>query len=184
VADGAGRRPLADRFWQKVNRSGHCWLWTASLLEGYGQIFAREFHWKRAVPAHRVAWFLATGYVPGEDDVILHTCDVRPCVRNDDEGTYRVGPFLLPRRGHLALGTDFHNMRDMLQKGRQAAHPFRWDRVRRGELNGCAKITADDVRAIRALDGSMSHEVIAAHFGISGGHVSAICRRIHWKHVE
>jgi hypothetical protein len=36
------RRPLAERFWEKVAKAGpdECWLWTASAPNGYGQVYA------------------------------------------------------------------------------------------------------------------------------------------------
>ena len=184
VATGIDRRPTADRFWEKVDRSGDCWIWTASLLAGYGQAFAQEFHAKRAMPAHRVAWFLATGHVPTRGETVLHTCDNRPCVRNDEEGWYPVGTMLLPRRGHLALGRPIHNSRDMAAKGRASTFVVPAEKVPRGERNGQARLAPADVVAIRALsENGASHAVLSRQFGISRSHVSALVRRTFWKHL-
>lgn len=106
---------LADRFWAKVDRSGECWTWTASAHSfGYGRFGIG----RRVFTAHRVAWELVNGPVPGGLHV-CHRCDNPPCVRPD----------------HLFLGTAKENLRDMIAKGRgggqyQPGHrPTRWDKA-------------------------------------------------------
>lgn len=97
-------RPLAERFWEKVDKSGDCWLWTGRPdgRMGYGRI--REgVAGSATLLAHRVAWELAFGPVPAGLDV-CHTCDIPLCVRPD----------------HLFLGTTLDNMADAKAKGRMA----------------------------------------------------------------
>lgn len=66
-----------DRFWNKVDRSGDCWVWTAGRDNaGYGQ-FRYE---GKNIKAHRVSFFLANGTWPG---ICRHTCDNPPCVNPD-----------------------------------------------------------------------------------------------------
>src|SRR5215471_12210203 len=97
---GIGVVPLADRFWAKVAKSESCWLWRGGVNPGgYGTIFdPTKGH---VVSAHRVAWKLTYGSYP--ELFVLHTCDVRHCVRPD----------------HLWLGTQLDNMRDCSVKGRK-----------------------------------------------------------------
>ena len=54
-----------------------------------------------------------------------------------------------------------------------------------GERNGRAKITDDDVRAIRCLyaTGNFTQRQIGQRFGVSDVMVSLIVRRISWSHV-
>lgn len=93
------RRPLPERFWAKVNKTGECWLWTASFDgRGYGQIGAGPGRNKRS---HRVAWELTYGPIP-EGMYVCHHCDTKACVRPD----------------HLFLGTHGDNVRDMIAKKR------------------------------------------------------------------
>lgn len=80
-------RPIADRFWAKVNKSGpesvaasgRCWLWTAHLTpQGYGSFgLGRQSQGKTV--AHRVAWELTNGPIP-DGLHIDHICGVRTCV--------------------------------------------------------------------------------------------------------
>jgi len=53
-----------------------------------------------------------------------------------------------------------------------------------GELNGMAKLTEDDVLAIRAAEGVLSRTEVATHFGINYWHVRDIQKRHVWKHIK
>ena len=73
---------LAERFWAKVDTSGECWVWTASVdRNGYGKIGAGGDR-GRTLCAHRVAWELAHGDIPDGYE-IDHQCRNRKCVRAD-----------------------------------------------------------------------------------------------------
>lgn len=58
-------RPLAERFWEKVDRRGpnECWMWLAGKSYGYGH-FRAQGHPKRSIGAHRVAYELLVGPIP------------------------------------------------------------------------------------------------------------------------
>lgn len=94
------RRPLADRFWEKIEKTDTCWFWTAGMSDGYGRI-NRGVPTSELVLAHRLSWELHFGSIPNGMNV-LHKCDSRPCVRPD----------------HLFLGTNVDNTKDRESKGR------------------------------------------------------------------
>lgn len=74
------KRPLATRFWEKVQKTDSCWLWTGATIRGYGVIWENER--KRAARAHRVAWELLRGPIP--DGLTLdHLCRTTLCVNPD-----------------------------------------------------------------------------------------------------
>lgn len=82
-----------------------------------------------------------------------HTCDNPACVRP----------------AHLYVGTPAQNSADAKQRGR----------VRVGRK---AKVTPDQVRAIRAAVGT--HNEIAARFGLSPANISLIRNRRTWADVQ
>jgi hypothetical protein len=140
------RGTLEDRFWAKVERRSddECWEWRASVdTRGYGNFGVTrndgtgQYIMQRA---HRVAWELTNG--PLQRSMHLcHTCDNRKCVN--------------PR--HLFVGNPKINMADCVAKGRL--------NDRSGENNPRAKLTADDVRAIRVSAEPLS--VLATKYGVA-----------------
>lgn len=89
---------FADRFWSYVEKTDTCWLWTGSLdAHGYGQLSIGNHPFK----THRLAWLLAHGLIPLRAH-ILHSCDVRNCVR----------------ASHLFIGDQAANMKDAAAKDR------------------------------------------------------------------
>jgi len=69
-------RTPQERFWAKVDKSGECWEWTASLSRGYGKFYLRG----KYANAHRVSYEWLVGPVP--DGLVLdHLCRNQACVR-------------------------------------------------------------------------------------------------------
>lgn len=95
----ADRVPVGDRFWDKVDQSGECWLWQAGRTpKGYGMVKVNGAH----QGAHRVAYELVNGPIPA-GMLVCHRCDTPACVRPD----------------HLFLGSAKTNNRDAIAKGRR-----------------------------------------------------------------
>jgi hypothetical protein len=105
------KRPVAERFWEKVNKDGpipehcpelgQCWIWTAASRGTFGYGLLGGAPGEKGQLAHRVSWQLHFGPIP-DGIKVLHHCDNPPCVRPD----------------HLFLGTLKDNTQDMLSKRR------------------------------------------------------------------
>ncbi len=159
---GNTRVPLETRFWQFVQKSTDCWLWTGKLSKsGYGRIVSGGSVTKGAktLRAHRVSWELAFGSIP-DGLQVLHHCDNPRCVRPD----------------HLFLGSHIDNMVDRNAKGH---YP-------RGVRHPNAKLTDDAIREIRRLyaAGGFRQQDLADRYGVNQTLIGFIVRRIYWRHVE
>jgi hypothetical protein len=149
---------MADRFWEKVERSDGCWMWTGGKSGGYGRFFiGYGFSFYHSRQAHRMAWELTYGPAPTHLWA-LHRCDVQLCVNPE----------------HLFLGTAKDNTHDCLAKGRL--------NTARGERSGNAKLTEEIVRMIRSS--TERHPVIARRLGLATWTVNNIRRGNSWKHVK
>lgn len=204
------RRPLAERFWEKVAKAGpdECWLWMAA-KSGLGKLkygFINEGPpLGRQVKAHRVSWVLHFGEIP-EGMCVCHKCDVPLCVNP----------------AHLFLGTHDDNMRDAKIKKRTALgkrngahthpdkracgersgsrlHPENVVKGKRhhfhnrpetranniGERNASAVLSEEKVLELRARHaaGKISFKALANIYGISPSMAHLIVRRKNWKHI-
>ena len=91
------RRPVEDRFWEKVEPTGFCWLWTATTCQaGYGRFWLDG----RLEGAHRVAYELMVGPIP-DGLHIDHLCRIPACVNPDH--LEPVEPAENTRRGYVGL---------------------------------------------------------------------------------
>lgn len=80
---GPPQTPVEDRFWQNVQKTESCWIWTASTMRGgYGQISEGGRAKRKNLKAHRWSYEQANGPIP-KGLVIDHLCRVRLCVRPD-----------------------------------------------------------------------------------------------------
>lgn len=71
-----------QRFWEKVDKTRTCWIWTGALDQnGYGKFRYMEKN-RSSAYAHRVAYELVKGEIP--DGLHLdHLCRTRSCVNPD-----------------------------------------------------------------------------------------------------
>jgi len=106
---GPKPRPVADRFWSKVDRSGGpdaCWPWLGCRLPfGYGQFYLPNHRAKGPARTHEVAWGLTYQgpVLPGSSYRHI-VCDFPPCCNPE----------------HVYPGTQAENIGDMLAHGREA----------------------------------------------------------------
>ena len=158
------------RFWNKVDKRGACWLWTASTQRGgYGSFRLNG----KIEKAHRVSYGMAYGFEEmnqpdptheGHPLTVMHKCPVRHnprCVN--------------PR--HLRLGTHAENLEDMRYVGNQAHL--------KGESNGNRRLTEAQVLEIREkyATGRYTKRRLATEFGVSDMTIHRIVNRINWKHI-
>lgn len=137
-----------------INLVTGCWEWTAGKQStfGYGMISLDR---KRGTTAHRVSWMLFRGPIP-EGMFVCHKCDNPPCVNPD----------------HLFLGTQQDNMTDKVRKNRHLP----------GERHPGAKLTADQVRAIR-LD-NRNRDEIARDYSMTRSSIEKIQLGQTWRSVK
>jgi hypothetical protein len=149
----------AARFWAKVQRRGptDCWPWVGTKNHhGYGRPY--DPRTGRLIRAHRVIWELTFGPIP-DGRVVLHTCDNPPCCNP----------------AHLRLGTQLDNIADRNRKRRTA----------RGERASHARLTADQVRAIRWRHTfGITMRALAAEYGVSSHQIYLIVHRKSWAHLD
>lgn len=147
----------------KVSESG-CHEWNSALNpRGYGIFSLKRGSKWGAVLAHRVAWEIANGPIP-TGLYVCHSCDNPRCVNPS----------------HLFIGTQLDNIRDMMEKGREAIgyHP-------KGSAHGCAKMTEDSVIEIRKMRlAGFEWKSIASRFGIGLSTAHSIGTGRTWKHVD
>ena len=139
-----------------------CHIWQGSTnANGYGQVRLGD----KSVLVHRAAYEHHKGEIP-VGNVVRHRCNQRACCNPE----------------HLETGTHAENMRDMALAGRHftKTHP---EKVIRGSNHYAAKLTEDQVREIRARQGTDSSAVVAADYGISASMICRIWRRETWAHV-
>ena len=71
------KKTAEERFWEKVDKTGECWLWSAACTaDGYG----RFMHEGKVVLSHRLSFEWASGDIPVGLQVD-HRCFRRNCVR-------------------------------------------------------------------------------------------------------
>lgn len=157
------RRPAIERFWEKVDKSGDCWIWTAyKSPAGYGSFGVRAGESPQL--AHRVSYRMTHGDIP-EGMQVLHSCDNPPCVRPE----------------HLSLGTGLDNVRDMFSKGRQPKHSG----TRTGERNSNSKFTnAQRAVFLAELERGERLYIVARKYGVKYDTLFDMWRRQGRKRVR
>jgi hypothetical protein len=134
---GRSLRERFENFYIPEPNTG-CWLWTGSIHHGgYGQMWSGV---SGPAKAHHVSYRLHKGEIP-PGLWVRHKCDVRSCVNPD----------------HLEVGTAQDNVDDAVRR----------DRHSRGERFWAARLTEQQVLAIRADPRKGQHAAIARDYGVT-----------------
>lgn len=135
--------------------SAGCWEFSGSKRHGYGQIALRG---RRSEVASRAAYMAWVGAI-GEGLYVCHRCDNPACINPQ----------------HLFLGTHDENMEDCKSK----------ERHQHGERQWMAILTEADCQSIRELyhSGAHTQRQLGRQYGVAQSTISAVVRRVNWKHV-
>jgi hypothetical protein len=147
------------RFWNSVDvrTEDECWNWkkhTTKPLLGYGlfRIGSSKY------TSNRVAYTIANGEIR-DNLLVTHTCDNSICCN--------------PK--HLVLGSQYDNVRRMMELGRNRYSPLH------GEESPNAKLTECQVKEIREMsDRGIAQTVISKLFGVSQSNISMIKNKKTW----
>lgn len=156
-------RPAEERFWDKVQITDNCWIWTGALNDsGYG-VMGRGGRSGGNVRATHVSWKIHKKEEIQKGIFALHKCDNPICVNPE----------------HLFLGTAKHNYDDMKIKNRNSDPP-----KLSGELNGYSKLTENQVIEIKSLKGQVKYQDIADLYNVSKSCITAIMTGRNWGNVN
>lgn len=186
------RRPIEDRFWEKVQKSEGCWTWTGNTdTQGYGLLWAMVDGKDASIRATHLSYAIAHGLTLPLDGWILHDCDNPICVNPD----------------HLHIGDHSQNMREAVERGRmptglrngaytkpgsRARGDRHWSKTKpesiaRGEKQGRAKLTESDVIAIRKIMDANPPRgtgvALARAYGVTPTKITQVAKRQCWKHL-
>ena len=143
-----------DRFFNKINETETCWLWTGTILSsGYGQFYLQN----KGHRAHRLSWLFAGNTIP-EGHLIRHKCRNRHCVNPE----------------HLETGTSKENVADKIRDGTNK---------RPGEKSSRHKLTDNQVKEIRERH-TEPRQKLAEEFGVGYNQIYRIIARRRWSHLE
>jgi endogenous inhibitor of DNA gyrase (YacG/DUF329 family) len=168
-------RPLLERFWDYVEKTPTCWLWTGCTdRHGYGRIYRGKHKY---ASVHRLSWEIHNGPIP-DGQCVCHNCP-------GGDNPLCVNP------AHFFLGSKADNNADAKAKGQYASgvrhgthtHP---ESLHHGEEHHLSKLTETAVRDIRRRwDGTVvTADSLAAEYSVSRTTVYSVATRRTWKHVQ
>jgi len=159
--------PAIDRVMSRIVRlpESGCWIFMGALNEaGYG-IVGNGSRSSGVDRAHRITYRHFKGEIP-KGLFVCHHCDIPSCCNPD----------------HLFIGTNHENVIDCVRKKRNSKPPV--NSHIKGVVHVKHKLNDDIVKEIRAMNGVISHRILANKFGVCRQTVSDIASGKKWKHVK
>ena len=148
---------MDHKFFLKVNKTDHCWLWTGARQTHRGALWHGVVRRNnKGYLAHRYSWIIHNGPIPS-GLCVLHRCDMPACVNPD----------------HLFLGTQLDNIADMMAKDRHGDQ--------RGVRQSSAKLSEQNVLDIRLS--SDRSQLLADQYLVSPATINDIRKRRTWTHI-
>jgi hypothetical protein len=146
-----------ERFFNKVNKTETCWLWTGCCCNNGQPYF--KYNGKPTI-AYRFSWLLAGHTIP-EGLCVCHAphsiCGHKNCVNP----------------AHLRVGTQAENMRDKITDGTSL----------RGTRNASCRLTEEQVREIRRRC-TENQRILGEEFGVARNTINDIIRRKNWAWLD
>jgi len=152
---------LKGRLFSRTVIDGDCIMWTGAYMgkHRYGAIKIG----KGMQYTHRVSYELEHGAIPN-GMVVMHSCDKPMCINPD----------------HLSVGTQHENILDMHSKNRAVSAC--------GSSHSNAKLTEDDVRAIRLRFVRYCHQngagAISRDYSVSKTVILDAIKQKTWKQCQ
>jgi hypothetical protein len=139
---------------------GDCKIWVKTTTwNGYAKSTSKYFINKyKTCRVHRMVYMYYYGSIP-QGLVVMHSCDNRACVN----------------KMHLSSGTQWENMQDMVNKGRQNKAA--------GDAHYRAKLTWEKVEFIRRTKGIFTGALIAEVFNVTKAAVNYVRSGRNWIHI-
>lgn len=143
-----------SRFYDKVDKSDTCWLWTTYISQsGYGYFWYDG----KDIRAHRFSYLLEGNTIP-DGHIVRHICRNRHCVRPE----------------HLETGTySENNGEDKIRDGTAMI----------GERHHKCRLTTQQVLAIRANPLNKSKAAMSREYGVGPSQIQRILNRETWTHI-
>lgn len=151
-----------SKFFNRVNQTPTCWLWTVGTMSGYGWMRCPKRG--RNFRTHQWIMMELFGEVPSGKEV-CHKCNIRLCVNPE----------------HLYFGTRSENQKDSVR-----ARTHNWvTQDKHGEKHPTAVLTDEVVKTIRSLrDQGIAALAIARHLKINPSTVNNVFyKRGRWSHI-
>lgn len=190
-----GRKNTEADFWSNISIGGpdDCWPWRGESfnVHGYGQ-----FWWRgRNRATHQLAYEITNGVnfppkrkLTKTTECVCHSCDNPSCANPAHLwlGTQKDNMLDKVSKGRIETGDNHYSRRipERLARGDRNGKSTRPEKTPRGSRHGMAKLTENDVLAIRAKYATGDTKAkLSRLYGVTPESIGHIVSRRQWKHI-